>query len=112
MKARKSVTALSVSGAGSCLASRRGMSAKSAAPWVTDLKGLPSNDGAEVTQKLSIGSASIFFERREVVFETSPCARRARCVEAAQRKQRVAALEIAVDSFLQPGAEIVPNLGV
>src|SRR6516165_2270609 len=58
MKARKSVTALSVSGAPSCLASRRGMSAKSAAPCVTDLNGLPSNDGAEVTQKLSIGSAS------------------------------------------------------
>src|SRR5262245_22078828 len=52
------------------------------------------------------------FERRELIFETSPGARRARGLEAAQRKQRVAALEIAVDSLLQHGAKIVPNLGV
>jgi len=35
-----------------------GIAARSAAPWVTDLNGLPSNAGADATQKLSIGSDS------------------------------------------------------
>ena len=46
MKVRKFVTASSVSGAGSGLASTRGISARSAAPCVTDLNGLPSNASA------------------------------------------------------------------
>src|SRR5262249_18165362 len=50
--------------------------------------------------------------RRAVVLETPPGPRRAGALEATQRQQRVAALEIAVDSFLQHGAEIVPNLDV
>src|SRR5262245_63063203 len=69
-------------------------------------------EASDVVTREIVDRGLVFFERREVVFETSPCARRARCLEAAQCKKRVAAFEIAVDSFLQHGAEIVPNLGV
>ena len=55
MKAMKSVVAPSAIGA-SCLASSSGIAARSAAPWVTDLNGLPSKDGPDVTQKLSTES--------------------------------------------------------
>src|SRR5262245_62399691 len=69
-------------------------------------------EASDVVTRQIVDRGLVLFERRDVVFETSPCARRAGGLEAAQRKQRVAALEIAVDSFLQHGAEIVPNLGV
>src|SRR5262249_60946915 len=69
-------------------------------------------EAGDIVTREIVDRGLVFFERREVVFQASPCARRARCLEAAQREQRVAALEVAVDSLLQHGAEIVPNLGV
>src|SRR5262249_51903875 len=69
-------------------------------------------EAVDVVAHQMIDRGLVLFERRDIVFETSPCARRAGGLEAAQRKQRVAALEIAVDTLLQHGAEIVPNLGV
>src|SRR5262247_1196130 len=69
-------------------------------------------EASDVVAREILDLGLVLLERRDVVFETSPCARRAGGLEAAQRKQRVAALEIAVDSLLQHGAEIVPNPGV
>src|SRR5262249_61354130 len=68
-------------------------------------------EASDVVAHEVVDRGLVRFERREVIFETSPGARRACGLEAAQRKQRVAALEIAVDSLLQHGAKIVPNLG-
>src|SRR5262245_48495880 len=69
-------------------------------------------EASDIVAREVVDRGLVRFERADVVFETSPGARRARGLEAAQRKQRVAALEIAVDSLLQHGPKIVPNLGV
>ena len=54
----------------------------------------------------------ILLERSDVFLEVSPCAWRGGGLEPTQCKKRVATLEIPVDSFLQHGAKVVPDLGI
>src|SRR5262245_41896042 len=69
-------------------------------------------EASEVLTCQIVDRGLTLLERSDVVLEAAPFACRRRRLEAAQGEKRVASLEVAIKSFLQDRAEIVPDLGV
>src|SRR5262249_28393037 len=66
----------------------------------------------DVVARQIVDRGLVLLERGDVLFQAAPRAGRPGGLEAAERQQLLAALEILVDPFLQDAAEVVPDLQV